>query len=292
VQQPPSAGFGERLHGLAPGIIAASSFACADVLSKVCFDGGVDVITLQTVRSLIGIAVMIVWLRIGKPPAPFSARDRWIAMGLGVLFGGLAYGLFMSIALTDVPTAVLTYFVYPLLTGIVGALTGIDRLGWRGAAAALVAFIGLAMMIGAHPGHVALAGIAFAVGAACCRTAILLITRATLTHADARLTTWYSLLSSSAIFVALSAVLPFGPPQTIGVWLALIGVGVTATVSVLLIFVSVARIGPVRTALIMNLEPLLATILSVVFLGQILAPLQAIGGAIMLAALVAFQFRR
>lgn len=288
----PSSPARERLHGLGPGILAASSFACADVLAKVVFEGGVDVITLQTFRGVIGLGFMLVWLRIGAPPVPFSPRDRWIAMGLGVLFAALAYGLFKSIALIDVPTAVLTYFVYPLLTGIAAALTGIERLGWRGAAAALAAFLGLAMMIGAHPGNIALAGLAFAFGAACCRTAILLIARATMAHADARLTTWYSLLSSTAIFVVISTTQPWNPPQTIGIWLALIGVAVTATVSVLAVFVSTVRIGPFRTALIMNLEPLLATILSVIFLGDVIAPFQALGGAVMLAALVFFQTRR
>jgi drug/metabolite transporter (DMT)-like permease len=290
--QRPSTAFGERLYGLGPGVFAATSFACADVLSKVCFDAGVDVIALQTIRSLVGIAIMVVWLRLGKPPAPFSARDRWIAIGLGVLFAGLAYGIFMAIALTDVSTAVLVYFIYPLLTGIAAAATGIERLGWRGATTAVVAFLGLAMMIGAHPGNVAAAGIAFALGAACCRTVILLVTRATMTHADARLTTWYSLLSSSVIFFVLAALQPLNLPQTIGVWGAVIGVGLTATVAVLAIFVSTVRIGPFRTALIMNLEPLLATVMSVIFLGQAIAPIQAAGAAIMLAALVAFQIRR
>ena len=62
--------------------------------------------------------------------------------------------------------------------------------------------------------------------------------------------------------------------------------------SVLALFVSIKGIGPFRTALIMNLEPLLATILSALLLGEVITPLQALGGAIMLAALVAFQLRR
>jgi drug/metabolite transporter (DMT)-like permease len=42
----------------------------------------------------------------------------------------------------------------------------------------------------------------------------------------------------------------------------------------------------------MNLEPLLATIGSALFLHEIITPLQAAGGATMIAALVAFQLRR
>ena len=74
----------------------------------------------------------------------------------------------------DVPIAILAYFVYPLMTGIVGALIGIDKLGWRGAAAAAVAFLGLALIVGAQPGAVALSGVMFSF-AAVTRAAMLLI---------------------------------------------------------------------------------------------------------------------
>jgi drug/metabolite transporter (DMT)-like permease len=42
----------------------------------------------------------------------------------------------------------------------------------------------------------------------------------------------------------------------------------------------------------MNLEPLLVTIISAPLLGEVMTPLQGIGGAIMLGALVAFQLKR
>jgi drug/metabolite transporter (DMT)-like permease len=42
----------------------------------------------------------------------------------------------------------------------------------------------------------------------------------------------------------------------------------------------------------MNLEPLIATILSAVLLGEFMTAWQVLGGAIMLGALVTFQLRR
>jgi drug/metabolite transporter (DMT)-like permease len=75
-------------------------------------------------------------------------------------------------------------------------------------------------------------------------------------------------------------------------WVALAALSVATTASILFIFVSTMRIGPFRTALIMNLEPLTATILSALVLGEIITPLQAAGSGIMLAALVAFQLWR
>ena len=57
-------------------------------------------------------------------------------------------------------------------------------------------------------------------------------------------------------------------------------------------FASTVRIGPFRTALFMNLEPLLTTIGSALFLAEVLTPLQALGGGVMIAALVMFQLRK
>jgi drug/metabolite transporter (DMT)-like permease len=82
------------------------------------------------------------------------------------------------------------------------------------------------------------------------------------------------------------------PPLTTPGWIAFVALGATTTVGVLGMFVAAVRIGPFRSALIMNLEPLLATIGSAVFLGEVITPLQALGGAIMILALVAFQIRR
>ncbi len=280
-------------HGIAPAVLAASAFGCGDVLVKVAFAAGGDVLTLLSCRSVVGLACFAVWLRMGDRPAAFSRRERWIARGLGLLFAATVFGLFEAIDLMDVPTAVLAYFVYPLITGLVAAVTGLERLGWRGGAAAIVAFVGLALMIGAHPGEIALLGVLFAFGAAVSRAAMLLITRALLARADARLTTWHSLSSSTVLFVVISlATQTWVPPHTALGWAALAGISVTTTVAILAVFISANRVGPFRTALVMNLEPLLAAVGSAVLLGDVIAPVQALGGGIMLAALVAFQLRR
>jgi drug/metabolite transporter (DMT)-like permease len=287
---PPATG---RFFDLGPGIIAATSFAISDVLSKLVLAGGADVLTLSVFRGLVGVALLFVWLRMATQTKPHTPQARWISLGLGVLFAGVVFGLFAAIARVEVPIAVLSYFVYPLLTGLIGALLGIERIGKRGAAAAIAAFLGLALIIGAHPQTLALSGIAFAVGAAVSRTAILLITRVALKDADPQLTTWYTVLSSTAVLVLVAlATWNWQPPQTVVGWLAIITVSIGTTIAVLALFISIKRIGAFHSALIMNLEPLLSTVFSAMILGEVITPLQALGGAVMLAALVAFQLRR
>ena len=89
-----------------------------------------------------------------------------------MMFAANMFALLLAIQLLPLSIAILTYFVYPLLTGLAGAATGIDRVGWRGLLAALAAFIGLAMMLGARLGEVELVGVAGALAAAVLRVVI------------------------------------------------------------------------------------------------------------------------
>jgi drug/metabolite transporter (DMT)-like permease len=263
------------------------------VLGKVTLNAGAGVLTLATVRSYIGLALLAGWLAFGVAPARITPRARVISLGVGLLFTGNVFWLFKAFETIAVPIAVLTYFVYPLLTGLAAAATRLEPLSWRGAIAALLAFAGLALMIGVHPGGLAAIGVLAALAAAVCRVLMLLVTRASLTGTDARLITWYSLVSSTALFTLwLVAAGPWQPPATSLGWIALAALGLTTTVGILAVYASTQSIGPFRTALFMNLEPLLTAIGSAIFLGEVLTAMQIVGGTVMLAALVAFQVRR
>jgi drug/metabolite transporter (DMT)-like permease len=272
------------LASLGPALLGATSFAVADVLSKFALKAGADPLTLSTVRGVLGLLTVLAWLQLGERPPPLAPRAKWISLGLGVIFAANIFLLFSAFQVVEVPIAILTYFVYPLLTGLVAAATGLDKLTWRGLAAAVVAFLGLALMIGAHPAALAVWGIIAALGAACCRVVMLLVTRAELQGVDARLITWYSLASSSALLALISLVtLTWQPPETVGGWLAVIAVSIAVTTGIMGVFASTMRIGLSHRA-VMNLEPPLATLGSALLLGELITPLQALGGAIMIGA--------
>ena len=283
---------GSHLVQTGPALLGAASFACADVLAKVVLNDGADVLTLSAIRGAMSIAILYGWLRLNPRP-DFPPRAKWISLGLGVLFAGNVFLLFTAFATVPVPIAILTYFVYPLLTGLAAAATGLEKITWRGALAAIAAFLGLMLMIGAHPTTLAMVGILCALAAACCRVVMLLVTRAALQGTDALQITWYSIISSSVLFIAAAfAAQHWQPPATMSGWLALVVLSVAVMTGILGVFASTGRIGPFRTALFMNLEPVLTTIGSAFFLGEVITPLQALGGAVMVAALAAFQLRR
>jgi len=287
------AGLRGLIHQLGPVLTAATMFGVSDVSGKYVLESGSDVLTLLAFRSVVGLGLVFIWMRLGPPGAELPPRLKWISLGLGLLLTLNLFGVFKAVELVPVSIAILTYFIYPLLTGLFGALTGIDRLSWRGAVTAVIAFLGLGLIIGANPAHLAVLGLVTAVGGALVRVAMLLITRAMLAGADARLVTWYTLWSSMLVFVGLSiATRNWQPPHDWLGWTAFVGIGITSTTAILALYVSTLRIGPFRTALYMNLEPLMTTVLSAVVLDDRLTPLQLVGGAVMITALCAFQMRR
>jgi probable blue pigment (indigoidine) exporter len=278
---------------LAPAVSAAVSFSVADILLKVVYASGMDVLTLVTLRGLLVVAFFAAWLLIAPPVRWHTHRERLIALGLGVLFAMTMFGLLQAIALLPVSIAILAYFIYPLLTGIGAAITGVERLGWRALLTAVVAFLALGLMLGQQIADLSILGLVFAFGTALCRAVSLLLTRAMLSGTDARVTTWYSMVPSTVIFVAASvAVSEWQLPQTGWGWGAFLGVSLTTTLSTLLIYISTNSIGPFRTALMMNLEPLLTLTFSILLLQEVLTPLQILGAGTMIGSLCAFQFVR
>jgi len=104
--------------------MAAVTFSAADISGKVALTSGADVLTLLSFRSIVGAGLVFAWLRLDKPATALTRDAKWISLGFGVLMTANMFGLFKAIELVPVSIAVLTYFIYPLLTGILGAMTG------------------------------------------------------------------------------------------------------------------------------------------------------------------------
>ena len=78
-----------RLAGLVallPAICAALSFSVTDILLKVVYASGMDVLTLVSLRGVLVVAFFWAWLRVAPPAKRHPLRQRRIALALGLLF--------------------------------------------------------------------------------------------------------------------------------------------------------------------------------------------------------------
>src|SRR5580704_16871734 len=98
-----------RLSAPLPGLVAALSFGISNVLGKLAFVAGADVLSLVAFRGVVGVGFLFVWLRLAPPPTAHSPRARLVALGLGLLFAGNVFSVYQAIRLIPVPVAVLAY---------------------------------------------------------------------------------------------------------------------------------------------------------------------------------------
>jgi drug/metabolite transporter (DMT)-like permease len=95
----------DRMHRLAPAIAAGTSLGVSDVLAKIVLVDGVDVVSILSFRSLVGLAFVATWFRFGRRPSA-TPEVRLVSMIVGIIFAGLIFCLFKAIETIDVPTLI------------------------------------------------------------------------------------------------------------------------------------------------------------------------------------------
>jgi drug/metabolite transporter (DMT)-like permease len=277
-----------------PVLVCAVMYATAVVAARVAFEDGANTATVVTLRCLfaalaIGIAIRVREQLSGRKGATTS-RERWIFLALGVVFALNVYAFYRAVELLKVPLAILTFYVYPLMTGAFSALAGLDRFNPRTIAFALMSLAGLGLATGAAPEAVDPVGIALALASGAVIAFLLVVTTRYLNHVDAQRRTFWMMVSTSAVLLVGTAVTGGGvSPATSRGWWAIAVVCGLYSIGLVSLFTSASRIGPLRTALMMNLEPIIAVSLSIAVLGQGLSPPQCVGGMLVIAGVVGAQ---
>jgi drug/metabolite transporter (DMT)-like permease len=279
-----------RVLGVALVVCAAICFGVAPSFARLAYQGGVDVLTLTTLRCVVSALVIFTGLRLmGRPTRPPSGtRRRHLALGITMVAS--SYGYLGAISYIPVGLAVLILFTFPLLVGLISRFTGGEPLTPLRLGAVIVAFLGLALAVGVSFEALDPRGIALALLAAVA-ISIQITAGASLFRHSGPVMVILHMMLSAGVMLGVALALAGGPvfPDGAAGWLATIGVVTAFLVAILCFFSGLARIGPVPAALVANLEPLVALGTAFVILGETLGPLQLVGAAMVLGAVTAGQ---
>ena len=283
-QQPPVAGY-------IIALVAALAFAAQNAFAGLSLEGGAAPLTLVTVRTVFTLCILAALLKITGGELTLPRRDRYAAMGLGILNGIMAFCLMSSFDHIAVGLTILIFYLYPVLTGILSWATGLDRLD-RGVVLGLIGgFAGLSLALEFSGDAESALGMALAGAAAVMMAVTIVLSTRVLRSDNSRTVTLYMHVSSASMFVILFAATgDTSLPATSEGWTGAVGVLIFYTVAITTFFASIARIGGVRTSLVMNIEPIASIGLGFALLGQALTPRQLVGAAIVLAAVTAVKW--
>lgn len=283
--------FSPAVAGYAIVVTSAVAFACNNAFAVLAFNGGATPLTTVTVRNVIALAALALLLKASRARIALPRRERWIAMGIGILTGGVAFCLMSAFDLIAVGLAVLIFYLYPIITGLGAWAIGQEKLS-RGLIAGLVGgFAGLALALEFAGSGSSGPGLALAAAAAIFMATVVLVSARVLEAGNSRAVTVHMHISASAMFIALSLAMgEFALPETARGWTGFLAVSLFYTIAVACFFAAISRIGGVRASLVMNLEPVATIALGFVLLGQILTARQLLGAAVVLAAVTAVKW--
>ena len=274
-------------------LTCALVYGLAVVLARFAFEDGSNAATVVSVRCAFAALAIGIAIGIGGEQRHTTGRERLLLLGLGVFFALGVFSFYKAIEILRVPLAILTFYVNPLIIGVLGALVGFERPSGRILLFALLSLAGLALATGASPEAVDAAGIAYALLAAALTAGVLVVSTHRLSHVNAKSRTFWMMTSTSIVLAAstLAGDALMWPKSALGM-AALAGICVLYAIGLVALFTSATRIGPLRTGLAMNLEPIVAIGGSWLLLGQGLTPAQLAGGALVIAGVLGAQMSK
>jgi drug/metabolite transporter (DMT)-like permease len=284
-------------------LIIAFMMGANHVAARIAFDHGVDVATAVTFRSAVTALVVVALLRIYRVPFQLTARHRRALPAMGLLVGIQSLCLYSAVARLPVAIALLAFNTYPLWTALWARVVYGQRPPPSLVRAMPVMLLGLALaldVLGASSGLGASgqwqqigAGVAFALTAAATFGLALVLTQQETGDLDGRLRT-ASTMGIVAV-LAMAGVATQGGfqlPQAAAGWWGLAGLTVLYGTAFTIMFTVLPRLGVVGNSAIMNIEPIFALVLAWAILGQAIAPVQVLGGLLVVATVMWLGLRK
>jgi drug/metabolite transporter (DMT)-like permease len=272
-------------------LLAVVMWAANFVVVKAAI-GVVGPLTFTSVRYAIAAATLLALLRWHSGALRWPGRDAPVLFALGVIGFGV-YQVLWTVGLTRITAgnSALLISASPVFVALLAGAVGMDRLTLPKAAGALLAFAGVALVVGAGQDlalGTSLVGDLLTLGAA--------LVWAIYTVGGARILRRIGPLEASAWTVTAAAVVlaPIGiaeavfvhPPVGFGpavLVAALYSGAFAAGIANVAIFNAIRYVGPTRVTVLQYLVPALAVVLGAVILLEPVFPAQVVGGAVIIA---------
>jgi drug/metabolite transporter (DMT)-like permease len=279
-------------------LLAAAGFAAMAIFAKLGYEAGFDVSSLLLMRFIIAGAVLWIIVAIRRPARP-TRKAVLLAAGLGALgYAVQAATFFASLERLDASLASLLLYVYPTLVLVGAVVIGRERATRRRVGALALASAGTVLVLlggggVGGDGHLDPLGIALVFAAALSYAAYILVSDRHGTGTDPFLLT-AMIITAAAVAVGIWSAAHGGPDLHVTAqgWEAVGAIAVISTVVPTAAFlVGMRRIGPATASIVATLEPVVTVVLAMIVFGDHLGPVQLLGGAGVIGAVVLVNLR-
>jgi drug/metabolite transporter (DMT)-like permease len=280
-EEPPR-GHRDVLGGLMVAL-GAALFGSVVVIGRTETVQAVPVTSLLAVRfgvAAVLLAAILAAARQSLRPAP----GEWLRL---LVIGALGYGVesglfFLALGRGTAATVTLLFYTYPVWVALLSAALGLGVPGLLVGGSLVAAVAGSGLVVGASGGlDITGAGIAFALAAAVTISWFLVALELWIRRTPPLVSSMWVAIAASAGHATVALSTGGGPPSGGPAWLSVVAMGVLTSAAFTLLFLGVRRLGAVRASIVASLEPVMAAVLALLFLGEALR-LGVIGGGVLI----------
>lgn len=296
--------------GYAMVATAAALFAVNGSVSKVVLDSGLSSLELAQIRSTCAALGLLAFLvAFARPNLRVGRRELLFLIAFGVVGVALVQWLyFVAIHNLPVGIALLIEFTAPLFVALFARFVYKERIRRRIWVAVVLCLTGLALVVEIWAGVAfSTVGVSAALGGAFALTAYLLMAERERRQRDAVSLSFYGFLFAALLWAVVQPIWQFPwdvlddtvslrgnlSEHTAPVWLLVAFVVVVGTMITFSLLTGALRhIGATRASIVATLEPVIATVVAWVWLGETFGTEQLVGGAVVLAGIFLAQSAR
>lgn len=277
-------------RGVIMALAVGVSFASNTSLAALAYRGGATPLAVLLARSITAFVLLYALLAMRGIPRRLPPARRRGAVLIGCVFASYSFGVLQAIQWLPVGLVVATFYSFPILVGLVEWWSGRQAFSARTATALVIAFCGILLALDVFGARLHRLGIALVLAGAVGVTVVMTMSARVRGGGDSRPVTLHMLATAITIF-ALIAIVHGGVqlPHTPLAWAAFIGAPLFYSFGIITLFVVVAELGPVKTSLIMNIEPVTSVVLGYLLLDQRLGHSQLLGIGLVVAAVLLIE---
>ena len=269
-------------------LLSTAGFTINIVISNMAYRDGIDVPTINAVRHSVTITLMIVFLKLRGKQIKLPPRERYAGLALGIAVFMMGFGYLSATQYIPVSVAVLIFYTSPFLVAIIARFTEHEPITPLRMIAITIAFIGLAFALEIQSvADLSWRGVAFAFLAALGAASFVAISSLTIRNVDPQAVNAHCLTTGTILFVAFMLI-SGGPGASIAAagWLKLCVASLALTIGYVTLLVGLEIIGAVKTAMLLNAEPILTIFLAALLLGERLSFTQLIGAGLVITGII------
>lgn len=275
----------KRITGILLIAISAASFGTLAIFGRLLYAEGLDTFTLLFLRFSFAASVMSLILILRKESFP-RGRVFLNLIGMGAIgYAGQAFSFLSAIKYASAGLVALLLYLYPMFVFLLSVIVLHEKATWVKIAAIVLALIGTALTVDPAGGQ--LIGILLAILSALIYSVYIIVGSNVMKHVSAGQSSLVIFASAAVVYGILMGINGAHFPGTSSGWLGIAGIVLIATVIPVTTFLAgLERIGPTNAAMLSTIEPVVTVLLAWMIFGERLQPITALGGALILVAVV------